>query len=84
MTLGNCFWILTVPNGVDTNANLNQLIFNVSRSAFLELIFSITDSIFNGTQAFANPTDLASSGVWKMFPLARHLVLMVSEEKYSS
>ena len=31
--------------------------------------FSITESIFNGTAAFTNPTDLASSGVWEnVFP----------------
>ena len=35
---------------------------------------------FERTQVFANPTDLASFGVWKMFSFARHLVLMVSEE----
>ena len=41
---------------------------------FLTLLgtnFSITESIFNGTQAFTNPTDLASSGVWENVSLSK-------------
>ena len=37
----------------------------------LKLIFSITEYIYKGTQAFANPTDLASSGVWQNVMLCK-------------
>ena len=36
--------------------------------------------MFCKTQAFANPTDVASSGVWENVYPARHLVLLVSEK----
>ena len=39
--------------------------FITQNSWILGSNFSITESIFNGTQAFANPTDLASSDVWE-------------------
>ena len=51
----------------------------------LESNFSITESLFLWNTSFCQSN---WSGfiwcIWKMFSLARHLVLMVSEEKYSS
>ena len=38
---------------------------------FKELNFSWTESIFLGTQAFASPTDMASSGVWENILLSK-------------
>ena len=57
---------------VDMLEKLLQMVhkMNTKSVCILGSNFSITESIFSGTQAFANPTDLASSGVC-IFPYTR-------------
>ena len=51
---------------------------------FLESSISLQqDQILLGTQAFASPPDMASSGVWEMLYFQRHPQLMVSVECYT-
>ena len=45
--------------------NIGQCLNFQNYKKTFQINFCITESIFNGTQAFTNPTDLASSGIWK-------------------
>ena len=43
----------------------------VRKMSLRKLNFSKTEQIFHGTQAFASPTDMASSGVWENIVLSK-------------
>ena len=72
-----CVWI--------QNTNVHHVLSDSHKYFMLGINFSLEQNrFFKGTQAFANPTDLASSRcVGKCFPCPDTWVLLVSRKKIS-